>query len=309
MQKENNFYFFLGGADLEMQEIRNILISRNIKYENNKLSWNNAYWKNYKKIIEKKINEGYTIVGVELICKNDRPENEHIIDIDHHNYNRCKPAAIEQVAKMLDVKLNEYQKYVALNDKGYIPAMLQAGVSLKNIENIRHKDREVQGLDESEFEIAKKMQEKQLTYKEDADLYIIKVANEIKSFTPYTDAFFFNKLNECLKKKKSKDCGEKLAKIKLIIYNDNKFIYSGNIPTKILEKYKEEIQDCKAFFGGSEPYGYFGFTEEYMKEERVENILNKWKKIFIEEKTIINKNQHDKMHSYHIFLFPFRWEI
>ena len=304
------YYFLLGGADLEMIEIKKILDEHGIESANDNLSWDNAYWSEYNDLAKEKVNQGYAVAGVELLGKDKRPENKNIIDIDHHNYDRCKPASIEQVAKLLGVELNGWQRKVAINDKAYIPGLLNDRTNIEEIKKIRRNDRDAQRLSEEDFEKAKRLlKEKPPVHDEKSGLLIWKVDNEWNSFVPLADAFFLSRMDECLKEKSPEECAGELGKIKLIIYNDNKFNYSGYIPAAILEKYQYEINAGQAYFGGLPPGGYFGFTGEFLKNKDTETIVNEWKTIFMQEKNTIKEREEREMYSYHIFLFPFRWDI
>ena len=100
------------------------------------------------------------VYGVELqgktTCQN----------IDHHKYgddDRSNPkSSLEQVADILNVELTLMEKFVAANDKGYIPAMEKLGQELgltkneldKMIANIRLKEREIQGITKEQEEQA-----------------------------------------------------------------------------------------------------------------------------------------------------------
>jgi hypothetical protein len=97
----------------------------------------------------KKHPEG-SIYGVEL--KGSNPYEA--IDIDHHRYSgddRSHPlSSLEQGAAILGVDLDRRQTLAALNDRGYIPAMLAAGASPEEIDEIRRQDRQAQGLTEGD---------------------------------------------------------------------------------------------------------------------------------------------------------------
>jgi len=93
--------FFLGGYDLEMITIKDILELNNLKYIDKNLSWGTKL-SNYKDELEKY--QDYTIYGVELEQDITPPKN--YIQIDHHNQNFNKPSSIEQVAKILGIELN-----------------------------------------------------------------------------------------------------------------------------------------------------------------------------------------------------------
>ena len=86
------------------------------------------------------------VIGVELAGANRwRARN-----IDHHVYpdeDRSHPeSAIEQVARELGVELNRWQRLVAANDRGYIPAMEALDATPEEIAAVRRQDRQAQGL-------------------------------------------------------------------------------------------------------------------------------------------------------------------
>jgi len=139
-----NYIFLLGGHDLEMAEIKNLLVQNKLDYLDHNLSWNNATWKDYLDEIEKPENKGKTVVGIELSGKQDMPSDG--IDIDHHNFNSDKVSSIEQVAKLLEVELNHWQKLVAANDRGYIPGLEQICATKEEIKKIREADKQAQGV-------------------------------------------------------------------------------------------------------------------------------------------------------------------
>jgi len=111
-----NPVFLLGGHDLEMIEIRKILDELNIRYFDNNLLWG-AGLSSYKNVLD----DEHYFIGIELT--KDIPLPKHYIDVDHHNENVHKPSCIEQIAELLDLKLNHWQQLIAANDRGYIPGM------------------------------------------------------------------------------------------------------------------------------------------------------------------------------------------
>lgn len=138
-----NLHFFLGGKDLEMETIKNLLNKHGIAYSDAGLSWG-ATTSKYGDEIEKVANEGKTPVIIELSIDSKLPENT--INIDHHNENADKPASILQVCELLAVEPTRKMKLVAANDSGYIPAMLAMGASKEEIAMIRYYDRATQGI-------------------------------------------------------------------------------------------------------------------------------------------------------------------
>lgn len=103
--------------------------------------------------VENAIQRGSKVYGVEL-----QGNVNGVINIDHHTYgedDRSNPkSSIEQVAEILGVELSLDEKFVAANDKGFIPAMEKLGEELgiskedlqEIISNIRMRDRLAQGV-------------------------------------------------------------------------------------------------------------------------------------------------------------------
>jgi hypothetical protein len=87
------------------------------------------------------------VYGIEL----GGPNRYNAINIDHHKYkdeDRSNPlSSLEQIAAILGVSLNRWQRLVAANDKAWIPGLLAEGASADEIEAIREQDRLAQGLD------------------------------------------------------------------------------------------------------------------------------------------------------------------
>ena len=93
---------------------------------------------------------GATVYGIELAEPNDFGG----IDIDHHrdaDADRTHPqSSLEQVAAILRHELDRWQMLVALNDRGYIPAMEGYGATPAEIAAVRAADRRAQGLTEAD---------------------------------------------------------------------------------------------------------------------------------------------------------------
>jgi hypothetical protein len=292
MQK---FLFLLGGKDLEMLEIEKILKEHNIEYHDISLSWDNASWEKYKDVADRKIKEGYTVVGVELFDKEHKPEAA--LDIDHHKERRCEPAAIEQVAKLLDINLNSYQKLIAANDKGHIPGLIRAGASYNQIIEIRKKECDIQRVTKNDWV---KAREAIKNGEKINNVTVIRYGEE--KFVPVSDLLY---------EKVLKDNKGDLSKVKVIphiIYNDRKLCYSGKMTGELINTFQKEINEGKIYYGGMPESGYLGtVASEFSKDElmdKIEEIKDKILKLY---KT--GTMQTKDMYSYHIFLFPFRWKI
>jgi hypothetical protein len=101
-------------------------------------------------------NPAGVIYGIELAG----PNEFGAINIDHHLYsddNRSNVlSSLEQVAAITGRMLTRNQQLVALNDRGYIPAMEAAQATPEEIEEIREADRRAQGLTPSDREHAER---------------------------------------------------------------------------------------------------------------------------------------------------------
>ncbi len=270
-----NYLFLLGGHDLEMVEIKELLDNHNEKYLDNNLAWG-AQWSDYSEDIKNPENKGKTFVGIELSGKQDMPAEGS--DIDHHNFNSDKPSSIEQVAGLLAVPLSHWQKLVAANDRGYIPGLELLCATKEEINKIREADKKAQGVTAKDESKAKESIEK---YKETAgDVVIIKSLTD--KFSPVTD-LMYGKANQ------------------LIVFNDTSLSYYGPVPKELISHYKNQIETNKAYYGGDNKNGFFGLAKEHWNKNEIE----KEKQKIIE---IINKMPSEKIFSYHIFLFPFRWK-
>lgn len=120
--------FLIGGHDLEMIEIKKLLIKNKQEFIDYNLSWG-AKLSSYQNILNKYEYKYRTIIAIELI--NDISISQNFINIDHHNEYYYLPSSIEQIAKILNINLNFYQKLVAINDVSHIKGLKQFGLSEK----------------------------------------------------------------------------------------------------------------------------------------------------------------------------------
>ena len=146
--------FFLGGRDLEMLEIRRLLEAHaQGRFHDAGLRWG-AKASAYAAAIEASLAAGDAPVLVEL-------EDDLGIDparkvvVDHHGpaAGAAAPTSLEQVHALLGLppeSLTRRQRLVAANDRGYIPALLEAGATRAEIAAIRAEDRAAQGVTASE---------------------------------------------------------------------------------------------------------------------------------------------------------------
>lgn len=238
------YVFLLGGHDLEMLEIRNILDKQNMKYYDNQLAWG-AKLSDYKDEIKDLKDDYYTIVGIEL-NKDIELKNNKYIEIDHHNENNNKKAPIEQIADILGLELNRYQKLVAENDKGYIKAMKKYGASKEEIDRIRRKDREAQGISKEDEILA----EESLKFNKKNFGNLIVVKSKTSKFSTITDRLY--------------------PAIKILIYTDDELTYYGDKAIKLGKMYQEKYDKDKVYYGGDDQ-GYFGFSKGVLGEKELKD--------------------------------------
>lgn len=251
MDKDNykNAIFLLGGHDLEMLEIKEMLLSRGIIVHDENLQWDNAQLSKYGNIL----NDTDHFVGIELMTDIETPI--YYMLIDHHNENAEKASSIEQVAELLGITLNYEQQLVAANDKGYIPAMEAMGATTEEIEDIRKRDRKAQGVTEEDERLGEKSIKENMKIVGD----LIQIVSLTPHFSSITDKLYpFKEL--------------------LIVFN-NDMVYYGSQSMKLAEEYQMLIDGNKAFVGGGKN-GYFGIngkklnkTEAKLLYKEILNIL------------------------------------
>ena len=232
-------HFLLGGQDLEMVTIKKLLLEPcGQTYSDKKLSWG-AKLSSYQELF----NDDEHFYGIELI--EDITPPKHYSAIDHHNQFQDRPSALEQVAKILDIELGRFERLIALNDKGYIPAMQDFGASKEEIEEIRRLDRRAQGVSKKEEERA--IEEIKRAQKR-GNLTIVHTT--LEHFSPIVD---------------------RLYPANLLIYNEEQLAYYGDKVPLLKESFKDLIQKKVAYYGGGD--GFFGIAKGYATKELREKII------------------------------------
>ena len=260
--------FLLGGNDLEMTTIKNLLVNAGEQFETHDLRWDNAKLSSYEKTLEEYGNSpDYQIYGVEL--NEDIPHPDNYVRIDHHNDFANKPSSLEQVATLLGLEMDRHMQLVAANDSRYIPGMIKLGASREEIDDIRRADRAAQGVSEGDDE--RFAEESLKSCKGDAsNLYVVK----------------------SLTSKFSTICDRMYPYRRLLIYNDDVAEFYGEGVNDLTSLFKSELDAKKMYHGGGDS-GYLGTVSGAYSKEEIAGIVDKIRTHF--------------MYSYHIFYFPFKW--
>lgn len=174
--------FLLGGNDLEMETVRNILKDTGNQVFDKNLPWGakaSAYAAEIKRITD----QGRVPVLVELEL--DMPLPKSAIVIDHHGNRSGEKASLLQILDLLGLEPTREYMLIAANDCGYIPGMKAAGASEEEIVRIRQADRKAQGVTD-EMETSAKLAILGGVNKN--GVFIVKLPH--KKFSPVTDRMF-----------------------------------------------------------------------------------------------------------------------
>ena len=236
---QSPIFFLLGGADLEMQTIREILVGEGIPFADHNLRWDNALLSSYQKELVEYAES--TIYGVDL--QEDIPFSGNYRSIDHHNQKSHSPSALEQVADLLGLPMNRYMQLVAANDKAYIPGMIALGASQKEVDTIRLADCKAQGVTEQEEAMAVKAVKENLE-----EVNGMKIVRALSSrFSPICDRLYPYR--------------------NLLVYTDTEWMYYGENTLLIRNMFEEAYQEGGLFYGGG-TNGYVGIKHGfYVKDE------------------------------------------
>ncbi|MGH8563133.1 MAG: hypothetical protein ACREXW_03240 [Gammaproteobacteria bacterium] len=143
--------FFLGGRDLEMVTIRALLQAHApTMFYDKGLAWG-ARASAYQGEIEGALAEGKTPVFIELENDLGLDPATTIVIVDHHGERAGaeEPTSLHQVFRLLGLPAaawTHWHELVAANDRGHIPALLEAGATQEEIVRVRAADRAAQGI-------------------------------------------------------------------------------------------------------------------------------------------------------------------
>lgn len=242
------YYFVLGGPDLEMLTIQFILDERGIPYQPPTKDWNSANWESLSPTqlqeIKRQQQAGRRIVSIEI--SGTPPFDFPVEAIDHHGDRQDEPASLLQVAMLLSVELTDYQKLVAANDSGYIPAMKALGATEEEITQIRQEDRRAQGVIEAD-----ERQAEQDVTQAKREGRVTVVHTSLSRFSPITDRLY--------------GCGP------LVVYSDTELNFYGPDKQKVVEHFAALIKEGKAYDGGGDQ-GFFGLVKGHFGPKEIEDI-------------------------------------
>ena len=235
--------FLLGGHDLEMNTIKEILMANGFPYYDKSLTWNDARLSAYSEELEK--HPDSCIYGIELQPDMAVPSNYH--SIDHHGDNTGMYSSLEILAELIGYNLSDKEKLIAANDQGYIPAMEQLGASKKQIREIRKLDRRAQGITKKDEELAQiAMQEADTSYPG-----IVFAKSTTGKFAALEDLLF-----------------DHYRYHSHVIYSDDELCVYGDISKAFTVNYK----DASIYYGGT-LRKFAGFPAGTVNSESIGRIL------------------------------------
>ena len=236
-----NMLFLLGGHDLEMLTIRDVLKTQGIVYVDHDLRWGNALLSSYRDEIADARQEGKDIYGIEL--RGDMPLPERYHSIDHHNEFYQLTSSIEQVMELLLLPMDKHQKLVAANDKAYIPGMLQMGATEEEISEIRRADKRAQGVTKEEEQLSAAAVNNRHCI---GDLIVVKSSSP--RFSPICDRLYPYK--------------------RLLIYTCSEWCYFGQGARQVYELFRGK----KGIYRGGGDDGYVGTAAGFYSTEQIDEM-------------------------------------
>jgi len=239
--------FLLGGYDLEMLEIKELLKSKNIAFKDKELKWG-AKLSDYKEFL----NFDGTLYGIELEQDIEPPKN--YIEIDHHGKNDHKKSSLEQVAEILGVGLDDDQMLIAANDTRYISGMKALCATKEEIDEIRARDRASQGVTKEDEELA--LQSFNIALSDKSNVIYSKTSH----FSAVSDLAFYKYDN-------------------YIIYNDSKIVFYGYKKSNILDFLSaQNVIESSYYYGGGD-FGFVGIKEDILTKGEIKKLIDEFAKM------------------------------
>ncbi len=144
--------FFLGGHDLEMLIIRELLLLHRDKasFCDKHLAWG-ARLSNYGDEIAAAAERHAVPVAIELAddMPTDWPPRAGLVAVDHHGARHREASALRQVFDLLQLPESQWTRdfeLAAANDTGHVRELRRIGASHAEIADIRRCDRAAQGI-------------------------------------------------------------------------------------------------------------------------------------------------------------------
>ncbi|MCG8576531.1 MAG: hypothetical protein MI810_16755 [Flavobacteriales bacterium] len=270
--ESSKYIFLLGGHDLEMLEIKRILTKNKATVIDRNLKWDNANWEIFQDLFNQQQYAEKTFVGVELAKQDFQPKNS--INIDHHNDMEEKSSSLEQILQLINLQepLSRHQKLIVANDIGYIPELRAMGATKDEIIEIRNADRKAQGVTSEDEKLAQKAIE---NHKKVHGTLTV-VYSETNRFSAIADRLY-DKVDQ------------------LLIHTKDELTFYGSERGYIEGLYSKDMFGKSVYKGGG-INGYLGLAKGKWTEDE---ILKEVSRIIL----CLTK----KIHSHHIFLFPFKW--
>lgn len=286
--------FLLGGADLEMQTIKNILENHKLHVEDKKLNWSDARLSAYADELKEYSSEEYRIYGIELQEDGSSILPENYVRIDHHNDLQDRPSALEQVAEIIGHKLTDEERLIAENDKGYFPAMekflmenspeMSKEERRAKMDDIRREDRKAQGVTPEEEQEANEVRTKN-EIERIGNLKIVKVSDKTFHFSAICDNLY--------------------PYDRLVVYRESmpELCYYGKGAMRVYSDLcsrffvSEDDRKCCTYCGGGQD-GYWGIKKDSVSKELLCDIIDWVKNLDSLYKDVVSS---------HLFYFPFVW--
>lgn len=257
-EKEMNKVFLLGGSDLEMETVKQIVgqCSGCISVDLN-LSWSNALLSNYLGVFDNFPRAEFYAVELQEDIEVPAGVISRYHRIDHHNEYAYRSSSLEQVAEVLGVALNRRQLLIAANDRGYIPAMKALGATEDEIAEIRRLDRRAQGVTEDDERLAE--ESLACNMHKGRQLWVVKSLSP--KFSPICDRLYPYQ--------------------RLLIYTDSEWMFYGEGKLELVEQLREDIRAKKVFYGGADD-GYVGCVRGAYSRKEIEQFVEQIKKRYDE---------------------------
>jgi len=258
--RPTKYRFFLGGHDLEMLTIRD-LIERHSQaiIHDRHLLWGAAA-SDYRREIGAALETGATPVLIELKQDLDLPPDKICI-IDHHGplAGHDRPTSLEQVFALLELPQTLWTRHLALvaaNDRGYIPAMKELNASPEEIRSIRLQDRQAQGITDAQEQAAVAALDN-LEYHLDGRLAVARLPH--------------NKTAALIDRLQPEAGGPGVANILAISPGEVNFFGEGHAIYALAEEYPQ------GWYGGDLPVkGFWGMENKEMPNTSLVHFLKKF---------------------------------